>query len=68
MTGDKFGADLFCHVNRNGETQSAIHAVDQRVHANHFAVDVAERAAAVARVDRRVGLQIIRNGVAAGSQ
>ena len=28
VTGDQFGADLLCHVNRNSEAQPAIHAVD----------------------------------------
>ena len=42
-------ADFVHEVARNGETEAAVQSVDQRVHADDFSVDVAERAAAVAR-------------------
>ena len=66
MTGDKLHTDPFCHVTWNGEAEPAIHAIDQSVHSNHLAIDVTQRAAAVARIDRRIGLQVVGNGVAAG--
>ena len=65
MAGDQLGADFFCHVNRNGEAQPAVHSVYQRVHPDHFAIDIAEWAAAVAGINRGVGLQVVRDGVAA---
>jgi hypothetical protein len=64
VAGDQLGADLFGHVNRDGETQPTVHPVDKRVHADHFTVDVAEWSAAVAWINRRVSLQIIGDGVA----
>src|SRR4029077_6425360 len=51
--------------NGDCEAQAAIHAVDQRVHADHFAIDVAQRSSAIAWINRCVGLQIIGNGVRA---
>ena len=65
MAGDQLCANFFGDVNGNREAQAAVHPVDQRVHANHFAVDITERAAAVTRINRGVGLQIIRDRVAA---
>ena len=48
-------------VDRRGEADAdvrrALVGVDRGVHADHFAADVEQRAAGVARVDRRVGLQ-----------
>ena len=57
--GDEFAADVLCHVDGNRKAQTAVHSIDQRVHADHFAVDVAQRSAAIPRINRRVGLQII---------
>ena len=68
MASDKLGADLFGHVGRDSKTQSTVHSVDERVHADHLAIDVAEWSAAVAWINRRVGLQIIGDGIAAGGE
>src|SRR5439155_4888993 len=68
VAGDKFGADLLRHVNWDGETEPTVHPVDERIHADYFTVDVAERPAAVAWINRCVSLQIIRDRVAAGSE
>ena len=65
MTGDQLVADLFGHVNWDRKAKPTIQSVDQRVHSDHFAVDVAKRAAAVAGIDRGIGLQIIRDRVTA---
>ena len=68
LSGDELLADLVGQVARNRETEAAVQPVDERVHADHFAVDIAKRPAAVARIDRRVGLQIIRDRIAAGRE
>ena len=52
-------AHLPCEIGRNGEAQTATQPVDQRVHADHFSVEIDERTSAVARIDRRIGLQIV---------
>src|SRR5206468_8778220 len=66
LSGDQLLADLVREVDRDRETETAIQSVDQRVHADHSPVDVAQWTAAVARIDRRVRLQVIRDRVAAG--
>ena len=66
VPGNQLLADFVHQIARDGETEAAIEAVDERVHPDHFAVDVAERTAAVAGIDRGVGLQVIRDVVAAG--
>ena len=68
MTGDKLSADFLCHVDWDSETQAPVHPVNEGVHADHFAVDVAEWTAAVAGINRGVGLQIVRDGVAVAGQ
>src|SRR5439155_6062079 len=68
VTCDQFAANFLGHVNGNCETQAAVHSVDQGVHPNHLAINVAERSAAVARLNRCVGLQIIRDGIATRRQ
>src|SRR6266498_388276 len=65
VASDQFGTDFLGHVNGDCEAQAAIHPVNQRIHANHLAIDVAQRSSAVARINRRVGLQIIGDGVGA---
>ncbi len=65
MAGDKLLSDFVGQIARNRETEAAVQPVDEGVHAHHLAVDIAERAAAIARVDRRIGLQVIRDRVAA---
>ena len=59
-------ANFFRHVTGDREAEAAIHPVNQRVHADHFAVDIAQWAAAVAGINRGVSLQIIGDGVGAG--
>ena len=68
MTGDQLGADFLRHVNWDGEAQAAIEAIDQCIHADHFAVDIAKGTATVARIDRGVSLQVIGNSIAAGRE
>ena len=56
---DELADDAVDHVDRDGEAQAVVRAGgtgDGGVHADDLAVDVAERAAGVAGVDRRVGL------------
>src|SRR5207244_12904440 len=62
----EFAADLFNHVTRNGKTESAVHTINQRVHSDHFPVKVAQRTAAVPRINRGIGLQVIRDRITAG--
>src|SRR5207244_8601478 len=62
---DQLGADLLCHVDWDSKAQPAVHTIDERVHPNHFAVDVAKWAATVTGIDGGVGLKIIRDRVAA---
>jgi hypothetical protein len=66
VTGDQFGANFFRHVTGDREAEAAIHPVNQRVHADHFTVDITQWAAAVTRINRGVSLQIIGDGVGAG--
>ena len=49
VSGDQLFADFVHEIARNGEPQTAIQTVDQRIHADDVAIDVAERTAAVAR-------------------
>ena len=57
--------DFIGEVDRNGEAQPAIQSVDQRVHADDLAINVAKRAAGVTRINRRVGLNVIWDGITA---
>ena len=66
--GDQLLADFVGEIDRDGETEPAIHAIDQRVHADDTAVDIAKRAAAVAGIDRGVGLDEIGNRVTGGAE
>src|ERR1700736_6733775 len=66
VSGNELVANFPGHVDGNGEAEAAIDPVDQRIHADHPAVDIAKRAAAVAGINRRVGLEIIRDGIAIG--
>ena len=56
---DELLAHVVGHVDRDGERQAhvaAAAAVDLRVDADHFAVEIEQRAAGVARIHRHVGL------------
>ena len=51
------------HVARDGEADALAAADDHRVDAEHVALQIAERPAGVARVDARVGLQVVLDRV-----
>ena len=51
LTGDELLSDLVGEIARNRETETAVQPVDEGVHADHLAVDIAERSAAIAGVD-----------------
>src|SRR6185437_54700 len=53
---NQFPGNLFCQVAGNGETDAGAQTADQRVDADHLAVDVHQRSTAVARVD--VGIRL----------
>src|SRR5262245_35501556 len=57
-------SDLFGHVDRNGESDSLSRSDDRRVDTHDLTFCVDERATAVARVDRGIGLNeiVIRSG------
>ena len=59
--GDQLLTDFVGEVARNGEAQAAIQSINQRVHADDLAIDVAKRTARVPRINRRVGLNVIGN-------
>ena len=65
MPGNQLFADFPNEIARNGETEPAIQTVDECVHPDHVSIDVAERTAAVAGIDRRIGLQVIRDRIPA---
>ena len=66
LAGDQLLPDLIREVDRDREAETAIQSVDERVHARRPAIDIAERTAAVARINRSVGLQVVRDRIAAG--
>src|SRR5215469_10733740 len=51
LPGDELSANLIHQITWNGETEATVQSIDKGVHAYNFAVDIAERATAVARVD-----------------
>ena len=57
--------DFIGEVDRNGKAQPAIQSIDQRVHADDLAINVAKRAARISRINRGVGLNVIGNGITA---
>src|SRR6185295_12359721 len=57
--GDQFLGNFLREVDRDGEADAAVHTADERVDADHFAINVHQRAAAVSRIDARVGLEEI---------
>ena len=63
MAGNQLFSDFLNEIARNGEAEPTIQTVNERIHPDHVPVDVAERTAAVARIDRGIGLQVIRNGI-----
>ena len=59
---DELVGDPFGHVDRDGKPDAVVPAAprgDRRVDADDFAPQVQERSAAVAGVDRRIGLQVV---------
>src|SRR4029077_16590854 len=56
VSRDQFLRDFFGHVTRHSEAQAAVDSVNQRVHTDHFSIDIAERTAAVAGIDRGISL------------
>ena len=63
---DELVGGIHRHADRDGETRdAAVQAANQGVDADDAAFDVAERAARIARVDRRVGLDVILVRIAA---
>ena len=57
--GDQLSADRACQVGRNGEAQASAQPIDQGVDPDDPAVDIAERTATVARINRRISLEIV---------
>src|SRR4029453_12528774 len=68
LAGNQLLTDLVGQVAGNSEAEAAVQSIDQRVHANDFAVDVAERAPRVTGINRGIGLDVIRNAVTAVSE
>src|SRR6059058_4825919 len=56
-------ADFVGQVARNSEAKAAVQSINQRVHADDLAVDVAERTTGVTRINRGIGLDVIGNAV-----
>src|SRR5436189_3317638 len=56
---DQLVGNFSGEVDRDGETDAAVHSTNERVYADDFAINVDERAAAVAGIDARVGLDEI---------
>src|SRR5205085_12384007 len=50
---------------RNGKANTSIPFSDHSCHADDFAINVAKRAAGVSRINRGVGLDVIRDGITA---
>src|SRR5262249_17419047 len=65
VSGYEFASDVFGHVDGNRKAQSAVHPIDQGLHPDPFPIDVAQRTTAIPRINRRISLQIILDGVAA---
>src|SRR5881628_204657 len=63
MSGYELLPDLIRQVAWNRETETTVQSVDQGIHPDHLSIDVTERTAAVAWINRGVGLQVIRDGV-----
>ena len=61
--GDQLLADFVGQVARNSEAKAAVQSINQRVHADDFAVDVAERTPRVSRIYRSISLDVIGNAV-----
>lgn len=55
----QFRAHRLGNLRRDGKTETAIQTVDQRVHTDDLTVQINQRTAAVARIDRSVGLQVV---------
>src|SRR6266566_7428286 len=68
LAGDQLLTDFVGQVARNSEAKAAVQSINQRVHANDLAVDVAERAPRVTRINRGIGLDVIGDAVTAVSE
>src|SRR5206468_4216386 len=67
--GDEFVRDFAGEVARDGEADAGVQAANEGVHADDFAVNVHERAAAVAGIDVGVGLdEVLVHEAAAGEE
>src|SRR5204863_6733671 len=65
LPGNQLLTNVVGEIAGNGKAKAAIQSVDQRVHADNLAVNVAERTTGIAGIDRRVGLEVIGNVIAA---
>ena len=63
LSRDQLLADFVGQVARNSEAKAAVQSINQRVHADNLAVDVAERTARVSRIYRSISLDVIGNAV-----
>src|SRR5205814_9325280 len=63
LPGDQLLADFVGQVARNSEAKAAVQSINQRVHADNLAVDVAERTARGSRIYRSISLDVIGNAV-----
>src|SRR5438105_2215023 len=65
LPSDQLLANVVGQIARNGKAEATIQSVDQRIHANDFAVNIAERTPGVTRIDRGIGLEVIGNIITA---
>src|SRR5207237_181661 len=65
LPGNQLLADFVGQVARNSEAKATVQSINQRVHADNLAVDVAERTARIPRINRSIGLDVIGNAVTA---
>src|SRR5207244_11786776 len=63
LSRDQLLADFVGQVARNSEAKAAVQSINQRVHADDLAVDVAERTTRVTRINRGIGLDVIGNAI-----
>src|SRR5262249_2932568 len=66
VRGNRVGANVVEPCARNSAPESGVDPFDRGIHPTPSAVDTATGTAAVAGVNRGIGLEIIRNIVAAG--
>ena len=65
LPSDQLLANVVGQIARNGKAETTIQSVDQCIHANDFAVDIAERTTGVTGIDRGVGLEVVGNVITA---